>query len=234
MDLKLPGNITVFPWSICHSAFLNNYLPSFPQTLNRLPPPSLPSDDNLPACCLKKTEALRRVFFQTLATHLPCSSICTIYITFLPLPRDELSMHLAKARTSSPFHMYARYYSSIFLPVNFFSFSCSIIFFFLSGLAAKHYIISFIENKQISWAQSLLQLLSHFSVTFNSKIPQKIVYTSSLQFLSSPCVLNNPLQSGCCPHGSFVTALINSTNDFYMINFHGQSQEDLPYSYSSL
>lgn len=87
---------------------------------NKLPPPSLPSNDHLLSYFLKKTEALAREFLQCPATHVPCSRICTcIHVS---LTRDELSTHLRPA-LPVPFTHMQRHHSCQFL-----SFSCSIIF----------------------------------------------------------------------------------------------------------
>lgn len=122
---------------------------------NKLPPPSLPSNDHLLSYFLKKTEALAREFLQCPATHVPCSRICTcIHVS---LTRDELSTHLRPA-LPVPFTHMQRHHSCQFL-----SFSCSIIF-----LPQK--------KKKLS-SSHVLQLLSHFFVTSAAKFLKRGIYT---------------------------------------------------------
>ena len=126
---------------------------------------------------LKKIEAL-----QTLAIYLPCSSICTICIPFLPLSRERLSMDPTKASISSPFHMYAKTSlqyipsSKFLLLLQHYIFPALLDY---SHKLLKHCIISLIENKQLGLSPSY----SYYPISLlllTAKFLKRIVYTCSL------------------------------------------------------
>lgn len=126
---------------------------------NKLPPPSLPSNDHLLSYFLKKTEALAREFLQCPATHVPCSRICTcIHVS---LTRDELSTHLRPA-LPVPFTHMQRHHSCQFL-----SFSCSIIFLpqkknFLHPMSYSYCPISLLLQQQNFSKEVFIPVLPSF------------------------------------------------------------------------